>query len=34
MTDVFISIFSTVFLVIIAALLMFDDVITKKSTEK
>ena len=34
MTDVFISIFSTVFLVIIAALLMFDDVITKKSMEK
>ena len=34
MADVFISIFSTVFLVIIAALLMFDDVITKKSMEK
>lgn len=34
MTDVFISIFSTVFLIIIAALLMFDDVITKKSMEK
>ena len=34
MTDVFISIFSTVFLVIIAALLMFDNVITKKSMEK
>ena len=34
MTDVFISIFSTVFLVIVAALLMFDDVITKKSMEK
>ena len=34
MTDIFISIFSTVFLVIIAALLMFDDVITKKSMEK
>ena len=30
MTDVFISIFSTVFLVIVAVLLMFDDVITKK----
>ena len=34
MTDVFISIFSTVFLIIIAALLMFDGVITKKSMEK
>ena len=34
MTDVFISIFSTAFLVIIAALLMFDDVLTKKSMEK
>ena len=34
MTDVFSSIFSTVFLIIIAALLMFDDVITKKSMEK
>ena len=34
MTDVFISIFSTVFSVIVAALLMFDDVITKKSMEK
>ena len=34
MTDVFISIFSTVFLIIIAALLMFDDVIAKKSMEK
>ena len=34
MADVFISIFSTVFLIIIAALLMFDDVITKKSMEK
>ena len=34
MIDVFISIFSTVFLVIVAALLMFDDVITKKSMEK
>ena len=34
MTDVFISIFSTVFLIIISAILMFDDVITKKSMEK
>ena len=34
MTDVFISIFSTVFLIIIAAFLVFDDVITKKSMEK
>ena len=34
MADVFISIFSIVFLIIIAALLMFDDVITKKSMEK
>ena len=34
MTDIFISIFSTVFLIIIAAILMFDDVITKKSMEK
>ena len=34
MADVFISIFSTVFLIIIAGLLMFDGVITKKSMEK
>lgn len=34
MTDLFIGIVSTVFLVIIAGLLMFDDVITKKNMEK
>ena len=34
MADVFICLFSTVFLVIVAGLLMFDDVITKKSMEK
>ena len=34
MADIFISIFSTAFLVIVATLLMFDDVITKKSMEK
>ena len=34
MTDLFIGLVSTVFLVIIAGLLMFDDVITKKNMEK
>lgn len=34
MTDLFIGIVSIVFLVIVAGLLMFDDVITKKSMEK
>lgn len=34
MTDIFIGIVSIVFLVIVAGLLMFDDVITKKSMEK
>ena len=34
MTDLFIGIVSTVFLVIVAGLLMFDDVIIKKSMEK
>lgn len=34
MTDLFIGIVSIVFLVIIAGLLMFDDVITKKNMEK
>ena len=34
MADLFIGIVSTVFLVIVASLLMFDDVITKKSLEK
>ena len=34
MADLFIGIVSTVFLVIVAGFLMFDDVITKKSMEK
>ena len=34
MIDLFIGVVSTIFLVIVAALLMFDDVITKKSMEK
>ena len=34
MTDLFIGIVSITFLVIIAGLLMFDDVITKKNMEK
>lgn len=34
MTDLFIGLVSTVFLVIIAGLLMLDDVITKKNMEK
>lgn len=34
MTDLFIGLVSTVFLVIVAGLLIFDDVITKKSMEK
>ena len=34
MTDLFIGLVSTAFLVIVAGLLMFDDVITKKSMEK
>ena len=34
MTDLFIGLVSIVFLVIVAGLLMFDDVITKKSMEK
>lgn len=34
MADLFIGIVSIVFLVIIAGLLMFDDVITKKNMEK
>ena len=34
MADLFIGIVSTAFLVIVAGLLMFDDVITKKNMEK